>query len=366
MELEKYIKSYLLSKGTISLPNIGTFKIENKAAFFSKERIEPPKKTVTFDPNFDESIYDDFCQQIARKENANLISIRNDIEYFTVDINRNINALKRNTESEVIIENIGTFILKNEDLVFKSSNVHSEVWDNSFGFSSIPYNTYNDYQKDGDEMINIISNKTQNQSSSNFLVWLIIVPLLILSGIISWVIYTNYHDIIPSQSNEEKQTTLLKPIDTSQNRISESLDTTSRNLNPFIDTVKIQSEPIENKDVFQKSTTPEEVLKKNTRQSHKDRIKQPKQSLPKSKTQSDVAVNNKQTIKSYYLIIASFTSQSKAEEGLAIYQKEGYSNIGIIAKEGKYRIYWGGAFTTKQEAFNFQKEKGVEGWPLKH
>ena len=360
MELEKYIKSYLLSKGTISLPNIGTFKVENKPALFSKEHIEPPKKTVTFDPNFDESIYDDFCQQVARKENANLVSVRNDIEYFTVDINRNINALKRNAENEVIIENIGTFILENEDLIFTPSNVHSEVWDNSFGFSSVRYNMYNE-DKDGDEMINIISNKTQNQSSSNFLVWLILVPLLILSGIVSWVVYTNYHDIIPTQSNEEKQTVLLTPIDTSENSIAESSDTTKESLNPSIDTVR---KLLENRDTFQKIAIPEEVPK-NTNPSHKSKTKQPKQNLPKQKTQSDIAVNTKPT-KKYYLIIASFISQSKAEEGIEIYQRAGYSNIGIIAKEEKYRIYWGGSFATKQEALDFQKEKGIEGWPLRY
>jgi len=115
IHVEDYIGGFLLKNHYCTFPSLGTLDLKKKSASYDGENLDAPEFQLLFTPV---GIIDDaFPTFIADKENVSIAKASNEIRDFSQKVKA---SLQKSGRYEIDL--IGSFLLKNETVIFKQSS----------------------------------------------------------------------------------------------------------------------------------------------------------------------------------------------------------------------------------------------------
>ena len=321
ISVEKHIKELIYLHDCVIIPGFGAFVSRNESAGIHpvSHTFTPPHKSVSFNEQLQQED-DVLATHIAEQHGISMVEAREKIDIFVRKL-----VLKLNTNDHVMLNDLGSFSIKDQQLSFRFSN-NENLLGNSFGFNSFqsPAISRESFEANIKSQLQDSQQIKKSVSRINWKVAAVALPLAALS-LIAGLKGDRLDDVYANYAH----------------------------LNPFADREASYS-PRENfgTAAFE---MPEFNTNTTTLSSTKDKSSKPEKAIVK-------------TFKSYYLIAGCFSSEKNAE-GFAQELRQNAYQADVVgqSEKGLYRVSIG-QYPNRSEAFqqiSYFKEKGFNVWILK-
>jgi hypothetical protein len=189
--ISQYIVDYLKSYKKVSIPGFGVFTVEFSGAKMDDEKksILPPSQFVLFSQNFEESD-NSIASYISLEKIISVSNALHELQTQTDFWKKKIAA-----KEEFSIENLGSFVKEDTNLVFKGERLSSDS-PYFFGLEEIVFSEIQN-KKSGKTIEN--SDKEYQFSKSVLWIFLLIIPLFL----IAYFAYTNQELLFGKKSFED-------------------------------------------------------------------------------------------------------------------------------------------------------------------
>ncbi len=336
--IEQYVKELLDEKGSVAIPNLGTFYKEQQAALldFGEGIVSPPTEKLMFTTE---------VKDAQKEELRNYIFEKNEMfaSQIDVEIEKYVEALqgKLVEEGEAVFEGVGALRKIAGELVFFPKE--ETIADTSnFGLPKLEVHPIApNAAEEADDFSDEIDDEPTGKSANAAIPWLVIAPLVLLAIAVAYFFYNpSAYENLKAMFPQERTSSTTSPAEDSANQEAENTSETTN--------VATNTPETEDSQVSDSQETPTETT---------------------SDTPTEESIWVSKPTNRFYLIAGSFNNEESARKALKEAQDKGYSAAKIVNANNRFRLSIGD-YATRSEAtsaavkFGEKDYKGV--WPLKY